>query len=62
MVKTIVEVEDCCKRMDKCCSEVVSSVDLQRMQVDLDYAHAQDGLYFHGVHVVHDMHEVDHSW
>nr|GFC78812.1 hypothetical protein [Tanacetum cinerariifolium] len=40
MVKTIVEVEDCCKRIDKCCSEVVSSVDLQRMQVDLDCVHS----------------------
>nr|GEW35168.1 hypothetical protein [Tanacetum cinerariifolium] len=40
MVKNIVEVEDCCKRMDKCYSEVVSSVNLQRMQVDLDRIHA----------------------
>nr|GFC44023.1 hypothetical protein [Tanacetum cinerariifolium] len=25
MVKTVVEVEDCCKRIDKCCSEVLRS-------------------------------------
>nr|GEW05811.1 cysteine-rich receptor-like protein kinase [Tanacetum cinerariifolium] len=40
MVKTVVEVKDFYKRMDKCCSEVVSPVDLQRMQGDLDCAHA----------------------
>nr|GEX50601.1 hypothetical protein [Tanacetum cinerariifolium] len=62
MVKIIVEVEYCFKRMDKCCSEMVSSADLQRMQVDLDCAHASDGLNLHGVRVVQDMHEVDHSW
>nr|GEU52181.1 hypothetical protein [Tanacetum cinerariifolium] len=62
MVKTVVEVEYCRKRMDKCCSEMVSSVDLQRMQVDLDCTHTSDGLHLYGVRVVQDMHEVNHSF
>ncbi|GKF44891.1 hypothetical protein Tco_0131443, partial [Tanacetum coccineum] len=39
-----------------------SSADLQQMQVDLDYAHAEDELHLHGVRVVQDMHEADQSW
>nr|GEY22064.1 hypothetical protein [Tanacetum cinerariifolium] len=43
-------------------SEVVSSADLPRMQVDLDCVHAEDELHLHGVCVVHDMHEAGQSW
>ncbi|GKD81212.1 hypothetical protein Tco_1348051 [Tanacetum coccineum] len=57
MIKTVVEVEDCCMKTDKCYIEVVSSADLQQMQVDLDCLHAEDGLHLHGVCVVQDMHE-----
>ncbi|GKF91425.1 hypothetical protein Tco_0275126, partial [Tanacetum coccineum] len=47
MVETIVEVEYCCMKTD----EMVSSADLQQMQVDLDYAHAEDELHLHRVRV-----------
>ncbi|GJY30650.1 hypothetical protein Tco_0414145 [Tanacetum coccineum] len=40
----------------------VSSADLQLMQVDIEYVHAEDGLHLHGVRVVQDMHEADQSW
>nr|GEY74797.1 retrovirus-related Pol polyprotein from transposon TNT 1-94 [Tanacetum cinerariifolium] len=41
---------------------VVSSADLQQMQVDLDCVHAEDGLHLHGVRVVQDTHKADQSW
>ncbi|GJZ76061.1 hypothetical protein Tco_0640526, partial [Tanacetum coccineum] len=42
--------------------EVVSSADLQQLQVDLDCIYAKDGLHLHGVRAVQDMREADQSW
>ncbi|GJY23614.1 hypothetical protein Tco_0397272 [Tanacetum coccineum] len=61
IVETVLEAEDCCMKTNKCSFEVVSSADLQQMQVDLDCVHAEDGLHLHGVRVVQDMHEADQS-
>ncbi|GJZ30978.1 hypothetical protein Tco_0576025 [Tanacetum coccineum] len=60
MVKTVVEFEDCCKKTDNYCSEVVSSTDSQRLQVDLDFV-LRYMTYFHLLefHVDQDMHEAD---
>ncbi|GKD02477.1 hypothetical protein Tco_1177451, partial [Tanacetum coccineum] len=38
---------------------MVSSADLQQMQVDLDCVHTEDELHLHEVRVVQDMHEAD---
>ncbi|GKE85852.1 hypothetical protein Tco_1559594, partial [Tanacetum coccineum] len=40
---------------------MVSSADLQQMQVDIDCLHAEDELHLHRVRVVQDMHEADQS-
>nr|GEX92706.1 hypothetical protein [Tanacetum cinerariifolium] len=51
MVETIVEAEDCGMKINKCRSEVVSSADLKKMQVNLDCVHAEDILHLHRVHI-----------